>query len=283
MKTILVPTDFSKNSLNALDYAMALAKREKAKITLVHAFFITYIAPDVPVQYLAEELVFTEDAAIKQMNELIEKVEAENLKCDYIIEQNGAIELILEVAKKTKPDFIIMGTKGASGIKEIFMGSNTATVIEKAKCPVIAVPEKSKYSPIKHIAYATNYLQSDMDAIKNLVNLAELFQADITLLHVSDEQLSHETEEAHIVKFRNIIKSKTSYDKVRYKLIYGKNLGEVLEKYINNTSPDLLSMSTHYRNIYDKLFGKSNTKKMAYHIHIPLLAFHYKQEPVIFI
>lgn len=283
MKTILIPTDFSGNAQNALEYSIELAKREKVKLILVHAYHITYIAPDVPVQYLTEELVFANEAAKKQIEKLTEKVESNGIRCESVIKQDNAVDLILEVAGKRKPDLIVMGTKGASGIKEVIIGSNTAKVIEKAKCPVIAVPEKSSFKSIKQIVYATNYLISDIDALKNLVDIAELFNAEITLLHVSDESLSHETEEDHILKFRSRIKSRIGYDKLRFKLVYGKDFEHVLEEYIKHESPDLLAMSTHHRTVYDKLFGKSFTKKMAYHTNIPLLAFHYKQDPVIFI
>lgn len=283
MKTILIPTDFSENAKNAIEYAIEMAKKEKAKIIIVHACYITYIAPDAPAQYLTEELVFVEDAAKKEMQKLIKKIENEGILCEAVIKQDNAIDLILEEAIKRKPDLIVMGTKGATGLKEVIIGSNTARVIEKVNCPVIAVPEKSSFKPIKHIVYATNYLLSDIDALKNLVNIAELFNAEITLLHVSNEALNHETEEDHILKFRSKIKSRIDYDKVRFKLVYGKIFENVLAEYIKRESPDLLAMSTHHRTVYDKLFGKSFTKKMAYHTNIPLLAFHYKQDPVIFI
>lgn len=283
MKTILVPTDFSKNAINALYYAIAIAKREKARIILLHAFHINFIPPDLPVEYLNEEIENAEEAAKKQMNDLYVKLQAEKVKSELIIRQDMAIDLILEVAEVKKPDFIIMGTKGASGLKEIIIGSTTAAVIERAKCPVIAVPENSALSPINHITYATDYLESDIDSIKKLVRVAGLFKADITLLHVADEKLSHEIEEDYMNKFKSKLIKKIKYERIKFKITYGKHFIEVLENYVKEESPDLLAMSTHYRSIYDKLFGTSYTKKMAYHTNVPLLAFHNKQDHVIFI
>lgn len=281
--SILVPTDFSKNASNALDYAITLAKKEKAKILLLHAFHVTYITPDVPAEFMATEIGNVEKIAIKKMKSLYEKAKHENLECEVFLRQDAAVDLIMEVAQDKNPEFIIIGTTGASGLEDIIMGNITATVISKAKCPVIAVPEKASFKHVKHITYATDYLISDLNALKKLVEIAKLFKATITVVHVSNEVLTHENEEEFMNKFKAKVKKKIKYENIAYKLIYGRNFINTLEEYIHHESSDLLAMSTHHQSIYDKVFGKSNTKKMSYHSTIPLLAFHHKKESVIFI
>lgn len=281
--SILVPTDFSKNASNALDYAITLAKKEKAKILLLHAFHVTYITPDVPAEFMATEIENAEKMAVKKMKSLYEKVKHENIECEVFLRQDAAVDLIMEVAQDKNPEFIIIGTTGASGLEDIIMGNITATVISKAKCPVIAVPEKASFKHIKHITYATDYLISDLDALKKLVEIAKLFKATITVVHISNEVFTHENEEQFMNKFKAKVKKKIKYENIAYKLIYGQNFINTLEEYIHHESSDLLAMSTHHQSIYDKVFGKSNTKKMSYHSTIPLLAFHHKKESVIFI
>ena len=283
MNKILVPTDFSKNAKNALDYAIVLAKKESAKIILVHAFHVLYITPDLPVEFLADEIDIVETTANKQLKVLSEKVKSENLECEIINKQDFILDLILDVTKIKKPNLIVMGTKGASGLEEVFMGSNTAKIIEKTKCPVIAVPKKSKFKPIKNITYATNYLSSDIDALKKLIEIAKLFNAKITLVHFTDKDNIQKEEEVHLNKFITKIRNKIKYDQLEFKLLTGKHFLEELDDYIKKDTTDLLSISTHYRNIYDKLFGTSYTKKLAYHTSVPLLAFHYKKESMVFI
>lgn len=280
MKTILVPTDFSKSSNNALEYAIAIAKREKAKIILAHSFHVTYIYPDVPVQYAAEQMHATEISANKQLKSMCAKVTASGkLSCEFINKQGLAVDLIVEIVEKKKVDLVVMGTKGASGIQEVLLGSNTASVIEKVKCPVIAVPEKASYTPIKHITYATNYETSDINSLKKLVEVAKLFDAKITLLHIYYDEFVPDAEAEYMEKFKSKVKSKIHYNKMAFKFVYGKNLMKTLEDHVKQESPDLLSMSTHHRNLFDKLFGKSLTKKMAYHTKVPLIAFHNKKAP----
>jgi nucleotide-binding universal stress UspA family protein len=280
MKTILVPTDFSSNANNALDYAIAFAKKEKAKIILLHTFHITYmINPDIPQQLVAEQVFATEEMANSKLKLLCEKVEHKGkVKCEFLNKQGLTVDMILSTAEEIKPDIVIMGTRGASGIKEIILGSTTADVIEKVKCPVIAVPEQASFHQIKNITYATDYHTNDIEAIKKLVDISKLFNPYITVLHVSDKALTHKSEEEKLEELKEKVNHKIKYDKIFYKLVYGQDLVKVLTKHIKGESPDMLVMSMHSRNLFDKLFGTSFTKKVAYHTRIPLMAFHSKQE-----
>jgi len=165
----------------------------------------------------------------------------------------------------------------------VLMGSNTASVIEKATCPVIAVPESASFDGVKKITYATDYRESDIDALKKLIEIAKPFNARITILHASDEEFSRYSEETYLNDFKNKVKKKIRYDKISYKLIYGKYLPKALGEEIATSAPDLLAMSTQHRNAVEKFFGTSITKKMAFHSKIPLMAFHHKKESVVFI
>ncbi len=199
------------------------------------------------------------------------------MKCELLSKYDLAVNAIIETIKEKKTDFIVMGTKGASGIKEILMGSNTASIIEKANCPVIAIPEGAKFKGIKKITYATDYRESDVPALKNLIEIAKPFNAEILVLHASDDEFTHFSEEVFMNEFMNKIQKKINYKKLVYKLVYGKHLTKVLDKHIEQNSPDLIAMSTRHRNMFDKIFGTSITKKMAYHTKMPLIVFHYKQ------
>lgn len=285
MKTILVPTDFSKNATNALNYAVALAKKENAKIILLHVYYILYISTEVPMDFYSAQVAAAEQAASKKLKSLCKKVQnIQKIKCEIINREGLTVDTILDTIKKKKPDMVIMGTKGASGIKEVFMGSNTASVIKKAKCPIIAVPERASFKGIKNITYASDYHSSDIVALKKIVELAKMFKSNITILHIFSGEFAHDLEEDHLKKFKQKVKSKIAYTKIKYHLTYGRqSLITTLANYVKSESPDLLVMSTFSGNLFDKLFGTSDTKKMAFHTKIPLLAFHYKQESVVFI
>ena len=284
MNTILVPIDFSKNSNNALNYAIEIAKNGNSKIVLLHAFHIIIGT----IENVGQTTRNIQDVMKKQTDKKLkdlcfEIIKSKKMNCEFISKVDLAVDAILETIDDIKADLVVMGTKGASGIKEVLIGSNTATVIEKAKCPVIAVPEGAKFDGIKKITYATDYHESDIDALKNLVEIAKPFNAQISTLHASDEEFTPYNEKVYLNTFKNKVQKKIKYKKISYKLAYGKYLGKVLDEHIKKESPDLLVMSTRHRNMFDKIFGSSVTKRMAYHTKIPLLVFHHKQDATIFI
>lgn len=282
MKTILVPTDFSKNADNAIKYAAAIAKKENAKIILLHAFYFVYTSPDVPALFVSETNEIIEQAAEKKLKTICSGIIKSKVECEYLNKQGPAVYTILEVIEKKKPDLVIMGTKGASGIKKMLIGSTTTKIIEKAKSPVISVPEDAKFRGIKKIIYATDYQSSDIEALKKLVEIAKLFHAEIIVIHASDEEFNIYSGETYLDDFKDRVRRKVRYEKISYKLIFGKQLEQVLQKQVTELQPDLLAMSTQYRNVFEKLFWASMTKKMAYHSEVPLMAFHHKQESAVF-
>jgi nucleotide-binding universal stress UspA family protein len=284
MKTILVPTDFSKNAENAIDFAVAFAQKENSMLILLHAYHITYPVSDFPGEIIAEEISETKRVADEKLKKLcLEIMQTEKVKCERVCKEGLATDVILEASEKMHPDFIVMGTKGASGIKEVLWGSNTAKVIEKTQHPVIAVPDGAVFDGIKKITYATNYYASDIDAIKILSEIAEPFKAIINILHISDGEYIPENENELLKQFVSKVSKKVDYNNFSFQLILGQDVEKELSNYLKEDSTDLLSMSTLHRNLWEKLFGKSITKKLAYHTNVPLLAFHHKKEAIVFV
>lgn len=284
MKTILVPTDFSKCANNALDYAIAFAKKEKAELMLLHAFRVSYPVSDIPVAMIVEARSTTQRNAEKKLKELCRKIaQKQKVKCEYLCKEGFVVDVILELSKKIRPDFIMMGTKGVTGLKEVIFGSNTASVLEKARRPVIAVPEGSKFKGIKNITYATNYCVSELYALKKLSEIARPFKADIHILHIAEGEFTPGTEDQILKRFVSRVSKRFNYKAFSYQLIFGKNVERELNNYLKKESTDLLAMSTQHRNLWEKWFGKSITKNMAYSVNVPLLAFHHKKESILFI
>ncbi len=284
MNTILVPTDFSQNAKNALNFAIGIAKKGKAKIILLHAYNITYLSPDMPLDYLSEQLSSAELESARILNVLCEKVKKENkITCEFVNQEGLAIDVILDTVKNKNPNLVIMGTKGATGLKEVLIGSNTAKVMGKAACPVIAIPEKATFDLMKKIVYATDYHPSDITALNKLVEFAKIFKSKIKVLHITNTDDLMDVEEKRMLNFKKKVIAKLDYAGISFQLLYAKNIEKKLEKYVKDESINLLAMSTRYRNLIERLFGKSLTKKLAYHTKVPLMAFHYKPAPLVFI
>jgi nucleotide-binding universal stress UspA family protein len=283
MKTILVPTDFSENASYALDYAIDLAKHENAKLILLHAYHIDYANSYVPVNLIEKEIQDTAKKSDERLQSLFTKVaHAGNIKCEYISRQDLAVDAILTTIEEKDVDLVVMGTKGASGLAGTIFGSNTARVIEKASCPVIAIPECASAKTIKKITYATDYHASDIEALKEILELAKPFKAQLNILHITEETELTDDEKQKMKDFKDEVQKSITYNNLSFQIMHGESVEQKLEEYLEEGYTELLVLSTHHRNILDKLFNKSVTKKLAFHSKVPIMAFHHtKKESVI--
>ena len=280
MKTILVPTDFSKNAENALHYALNLAEKTQAKIILLHAFRVDYPSAYVPVNAIENLVKEAEKKSNKQLKNVYDKLSHHTKhNIEFISSQDLAVDSILNIVKKYDVDLVVMGTMGATGMlgRQIF-GTNSSKVIEKATCPVITVPEDNTHTNIKTIVYATTYLHSDLDCLKNLVDITKLFDANLEVVHVSLMGADVENEKKRMEEFKKVVAKNIVYKKISYKILLGHNVEERLEDYMKEEKDvDILVMSAHYRSLMDKLFGKSITKVMALYLKTPLMIYHHKR------
>lgn len=284
MKTILVPTDFSFSANNALNYAVKLAKKEHSKILLLHVFHVPYPIVEHPMDMAIQENITTRKETEKQIKLLAEKIKKLHIDCDSYIEEGVLVDVVLDVVKKKKVDFIVMGTRGSSGLSEIFMGSNASNVIGKVTCPVIAVPEDAIFNDLKKIVYATDYNSADITNLKYLVEISKVFKSSIEIVHVVDNDiLTEQEQEEKMEKLKRKISSKINNTKLSYKVLFDSNIEEKLEHYLLTKNSSLLATSTEQGGFFENLFKSSFTKKLVCHTKIPLLAFHHKKTSEVFI
>lgn len=279
MKTIIVPTDFSEQAEHALKYALEFVKGEDFhRIILFHSYQLIFADPMLGSEVNYSQLEVLQELSSQKLTQLIEKYQPKTTAIIEAVSEVGEfVSGVKRIAKKRQASLIIMGTKGASGLKEIVIGSNTASIIGQVSIPVLAIPAEAKYRKIKRIVYATDYHSGDLKALKYILPIAQLFGARIDLIHMAAEDSSYSEEHEQFVKYTNKIKSKVQYKSLHFYLLFGVELERSLEKYIEKEQVNLLALSTKHRGLLERLFGKSSfTQKLAYHVHIPLLAFHYK-------
>lgn len=276
MKTILVPVDFSENSDNALYYAIDIAKKIKAQLILLNVYEIEYANSYVPADFIIEEKKDKKKDSLKQLEGCALKIKhAGKIDYDMLSVEGFIVDVILDVIEQKRINLVVMGTKGAGNFTNAILGSNTAKIIEKSNCPVIAVPEQASFKGIQKITYATMYHHSDIKALETVVEIFKIFDAKITVLHVSESFESREDENEAFKEFRKDVLKKISYDKLLFQILRSEDVETALDEYINDGKVDMLVMSAHHRDFFDKLFGKSVTKHMVYHTAIPLMVFHH--------
>ncbi len=181
------------------------------------------------------------------------------------------VDELLSIINDYKIDIVVMGTHGSGGITELILGSNTASIIEKSLMPVLAIPQNAVYNGISNIVYAYDDIQSGLPSFHRLLEFAQIYDSEITLLHIIESNSN--TVEINKTEFQKI-KNAVSYDKIRLELVKEEDILEGINDYVNSHSIDVLAMSIKRRTLLDKIFNRSLTKKMAYHTKIPLLALH---------
>jgi len=278
IKTILVPTDYSKNAHSAAKYALEIAHRTGAKVIFFNTYYVPTYVEKVPIDPVAEEDLRKDAEQILKAFSKEHTDAKKDITIECIIKTGNAVEKIVAVAKEVSADIIIMGTKGASGVSEIIFGSNTEDVIEKVAVPVLAIPENSTYNGINNIVFATAYHFSDFKAIKELAEIAKLFDAHITIVHISEGEYKLGTEYDIFDSFKAKVKQQISYSKTTFHLIEHKNIYNGLQEFIHTNKTDLLSMTSRKKALYNRLFGRSISKKMAYHTDVPLLVFKISED-----
>lgn len=278
MKRILVPTDFSDTALKALIYAAELATKSGGTVTLLHV-----ITPDENRVWRPHALDDDyEGMYIKKQQSKLDAIWNNMLHLypdlTLLTELGKGLlpESIIDFSKSTNADLIIMGTTGASGFRQLFMGSVTASMIGKTNIPVLAVPASYEMKEPQTILFATNHFEKEVQLIEPVINLARYFAASIHLLVFVDTDDANPEDyirqgrklESYVGSFRE------EYPEIQFNslLLDGSSFENRVEECIQELGADLFVMISYQKNFFERITGKSMTKKMAYHSTIPLLS-----------
>lgn len=273
MKTILVPTDFSESAKNAINYAAELAKLSKAKLILFHAFHIPAVPTDVPYVMPIGEIEKDNLEKLKKIKKNILHKYNDELNIDCETKFGFAVDEINEMIKGKKIDLVVMGMHGGGYLSEKLIGSITTSLIRKAKCPVLAINENVKFKKIKKIVLASDYSKiqnkSIMDPLKEFVNL---FKSQLFILNVAPEleEVSSGRKTVGGTTLKNSLESVNH----SFHFIRNENIVDGINEFADENKADLIVMIPHKHSFLETIFEERNTKRMAFHTHIPLLALH---------
>lgn len=282
METILVPTDFSENAQNALDYAVMMAEKTNAAIILINAYHLAMPDPFFP--WTIVDSVNAGDLITEKLQKLCQEVmQYKKVKCSYIQEYGETVQVISSITKEKNIDLVVMGTRGANKSKGDLLGGNTKGIISKSNCPVIAVPENYSSDKIQKITYATDYHNSDLASLKYLSAIAKSFMAEVNIVHVSTGEFTEDAEKIFMDKFVKNAVSSMNYSNVSFEILKGDDVSDILSNIVENKKTDILITSTKKRGIFDRLLTTSVTKSLVSHLTIPLMVFHYKEDSTYFL
>ena len=288
MKTILIPVDFSENSMITCRYALKMVHPSAPTILhLLHIYPDQLMIPDssfpsgidsdafMNVQFIEELRHQSEENMKKMIGELtalIAEKQLSNLKVTHKISGGDPEWEIRNQCDEIKPEIIVMGTHG-TGRKGFLEGVMAEKIMDHANVPVIAVPADTKKCEVHHIMYATNGSEKDFSKIKLLLNLFKNRVVDIFVVHFVLENGKPE-------KLAQIedLKEAFSFEKeVSHLHFYGVNADDkydALAAFVDQENIDIVAFISHKTNLFKSLFSSKISKKDFFKMGLPMLAMH---------
>ncbi|WP_282074305.1 universal stress protein [Maribacter aquivivus] len=277
MKTILYATDYSENSVSALRVAYILAKKFNAKLIIIHVFDIPItLASTVTLTYLKKEKkhYVKNRKMLKNFfaKHIDEPVNDQNISF-VVDEENSVTNSLLEKAVKFSVDLICVGAKGTNTVKEFLLGNTAISLLRKSPCTLIVVPKGCEKIHFNKIIYATDFETADIFAINKLANIANKFNAQIRVVHITTGK---ENEvEAQMEWFKEDVRAKVDYAKIEFDLVFSEKFIEDLLWYLEHTKADVLAMLERKENtFYNKYFHSDLVKTMVKKSTVPLISFN---------
>ncbi len=273
---VLLPTDFSKNAWHAIRYAVDLFENIPCSFYVLHAH---QSAPSSLVSTINKERdtrlhQITQDEVSQKLHKIvahlksIDKTTAHSFKA--ILESDSLLNALGRHIIDQDIDFICMGTQGASGLKEIFMGSNTVSVIKNINfCPLLAIPGSFDFTKPSQIAFATDYkhLYQKVE-LEPMISLARMWDATISVIHMpGEETLEKEANELRNLLNRQLDGISHSFELLEYHPMVSFRINEWTDRH----KTDLLAMINNQHGFFRRLLREPVIKKVAFTTHIPFL------------
>ena len=274
MKNILVPTDFSEKAENALKVAAQLAKKFDAQIYLLHLIEL----PADMVNPVGEtrsndlpEALFFMKMAKQKFDELLSRPYLKGLNVRDTVEVNKAFDGILEASKKYDCDFIVMGSQGATGLKEMFIGSNTEKVVRTSEIPVLVVKNEHQTFEIKNFIFATNLETTGRKTLSKVVELAETFKAKLHLVYINtaNEFLTSNDCDKKLKKYME----GTSFTNYEFHVFNDDSVEQGILNFSKKMKADVMGIATHGRKGLSHFFNGSISEDLVNHANSPVITF----------
>ncbi|XLS30685.1 universal stress protein [Flavobacteriaceae bacterium M23B6Z8] len=278
MKNILLPTDFSSNSWNAIEYALSFFKDRRCNFYLYHACGAN-TAMEKEMIYIPSADVLEKNIVAEskdRMLDMLKKIKQlpYNQKHNFVtlVTYDFLVNGLRKIIEEKRIDMIVMGTKGASGLKKIILGSNTGDTITRVKCPELVIPEEAVYHPIREIAFPTDFnILYNSKILDDLLEIATNHQAAIRVLHVSKKNEALNEEQ---LSNKQLLEGYLKEHEVSFHRLTNHRLEDAIQCFVESRDIDLIAMVGKNLNFFQQIFFRPAIETISYHTEIPFLVLH---------
>ena len=271
MKKILVPCDFSDPAVQAFKMAVEIANQSNGEVILLNVVELPLMHESVLMPTLSFEEAFIKDMkahAEKNFAKMKDKWAKEGTKISSFVEFGSTTPAIRDFVKDKKVDLIVMGTHGASGVKEFFIGSNTEKVVRTAEVPVMSIKKQIKLSSVKNIVYPTTGDMDHEEIIAKVKALQNFFKATLHVLYVNTP--SSFKRDLEIKPQLKAFAKRFMLKDFTLNVWNDYSEEEGLKNFVYETKADLVAMATHGRRGLNHLMSGSIAEDAVNHINCPI-------------
>ena len=272
MKKILVPTDFSDHAYYALQVAAQIAKKNGGEVLLLHMLELPHQAGDaIGSGHDLPEIMLFKNSAINRLEELMDDECLEGLKVSEIIQFELAFDGIMKVSEKNGVDLIVMGSHGASGFKEMFIGSNAEKVVRNSEVPVLIIKKDAGEFNVDKFVFASDFTDEIKKPFAKVVEFANKFGAELQLAMINTPSNFKPTHIAQEI-MKNFV-SNFTINKYSINIYNDVNVENGILNFSNHISADLIGVSTHGRKGIAHFFNGSISEDLVNHALRPVVTF----------
>ena len=274
MKTIIVPTDFSPVSINAVNFAADMAVAIDASLLLFSVYNVPVSYSDVPIVLISvDEMKKGSENQLEDLKNKIIHVTSGKVKVYTESRMGNTVDELEDLCKKIQPFAVVMGAKGKSGIEKVIFGSTTLTAIRHLTWPVICVPQGKEYGKgIKKIGFACDFKQVvETTPVKFIRQIVKEFNAELHILNVdyNNRHFKPETPEQSFL-LHNLLED----IKPQYHFINKTDIEDGINEFAESNNLDLVIAIPKKHRLLDGIFKPSSTKQLVFQSHIPVMCVH---------
>lgn len=284
-RKILVPTDFSKGSEYACQYALRLAQKINAEIKLLHVYEYPITEMGIKesatyLNYMHLALKETEEKAKQGVVDFTHKMKAfmsseklEGVKIHSATAMGNIVGSIRGISKAYKPDLIVLGTIGESDNSKIILAGMANAIINGLDIPLYAIPGPSFAEDFEklNILYATDFNEKDNKYLDHLLEIVEPLQKQITCVHI--DTAHNPAKKERMFELNLELKKEYPEHDLQCRLIDDEDIYHGLKVFVVNNKVNLLSFTVHKRGLFEKLFKPNLFKKILQESNLPILLF----------
>ncbi|TCP25216.1 nucleotide-binding universal stress UspA family protein [Tenacibaculum skagerrakense] len=273
MKKIIVPVDFTLHSENALRTASFFAKKYKAEILVVHMLEINTPVISSSPSYVHEQTVFELKLTEKKFGEYLDKPYLKDVKVTPIIKHYKSFSDLHRTAEEEKADLIILSSHGATGIKEMFFGSNAEVVVRNSTVPVLVIKGLPIDEAFKKAVFACDFSNDFIEPFKKAREILAFFECDeMHLLYVNTPGAKFRTTKDKKERIDTFLKKLgTTSKEVNIAEVADFSIEEGILEFAKTNESDLIIMPTHGKHGIEHFFEGSIAEDVVNHAVLPVL------------